>query len=83
LQHPPGFAERIGVEAEIGEAATTRDLVQLRIVRRVDIAKLRVKFLERLLQRGALLRLDMAFADSGGGETGGRAQQYRANDDQR
>jgi hypothetical protein len=83
LHRAPGFADRIGVEAEIGEAAAARDLPQLHVVGRVDVAKLRVEFVKRLLQRGALLRLDVALADSRGSKAGSRAQQYRAYDDQR
>jgi hypothetical protein len=42
-----------------------------------------VEFVKRLLQRGALLRLDVALADSRGSKAGSRTQQYRAYDDQR
>jgi hypothetical protein len=83
LHRPPGFADRIGVEAEISEAAAARDLPQLHVVGRVDVAKLGVEFVKRLLQRGPLLPLDVAFADSRGSKAGSRAQQYRADDDQR
>ena len=83
LHRPPGFADRIGVEAEIGEAAATRDLAELHVVRRVDIAKLLVKFVERLLQRRPLPCFDVPLADSRGSKAGSRAQQYRADDDQR
>ena len=70
LHRTPGFADRIGVEAEIGEAAAARNLPQLHVVGRVDVAKLRVEFVKRLLQRGALLRLDVALADSRGSKAG-------------
>ena len=83
LHRPPDLADRIGVEAEVAETAATCDLTQLHVVRRVDIAKLHVEFVKRLLQRGALLRLDVTFANSGRGKAGSRAQQYRAYDDQR
>lgn len=83
MHRAPGFADRIGVEAEIGEAAAARDLPQLHIVGRVDVAKLRVEFVKRLLQRGTLLRLDVALADSRGCKASSRAQQYRAYDDPR
>jgi hypothetical protein len=83
LHSSPGVADRSGVEAEIGEAAATRDLAELHVVRRVDIAKLLVKFVERLLQRRPLPCFDVPLADSRGSETGGCAQQYRAGNEQR
>jgi len=73
LERPPHFANRVGVEAQVGEPAAPRNLAQLHVVRRVDVAELGMKFVERLLQCGTLLRLDMALANSRGRKAGGRA----------
>jgi hypothetical protein len=81
LQRAPRFADRIGVEAQIGEAAAARDLAQVHVVSGVDPADLGVKLLERLLQRGALLRFNAAFADSRGRESRRRTEKYRDHDD--
>jgi hypothetical protein len=74
LNSPPDFADRVGVEAEVGEAAAPRNLAQLPVIWGLDPGKLDVEFVERLLQCGALLRLDLAFANSRGRKACGRAQ---------
>jgi hypothetical protein len=74
LDRAPRFADRIGVEAQVGETAAPGNLAQLRVVRGIDPGKLGVEFVERLLQCGALLRLDLAFANSRGRKACGRAQ---------
>src|SRR5262249_41157326 len=57
---PPNFANQIGVEARVREAAALGNLAQLRVIRGVDPAKQGVNSSKRLLQCDRLLRLDMA-----------------------
>jgi hypothetical protein len=83
LQRPAVLADRIGVEGEIAEAAAACDCAQLNVIGRVDVAELRVKFVKRLLQGGALLRFHTAFADSAGRDAGRRAQHHGSGHAQR
>ena len=83
LQRPSTVADRIGIEAKVAKATAACDRAQLRIVRRIDVAELRVKFVERLLQRRALLGFDAACAEPADGKSGSRTQHHRPGNEQR
>jgi len=77
------FADRTGIEAQVGEPAVPRNLAQLHVVWRVDIDELRMEFVEGLLQRGALAGLDLAPANTRGRKAGDSAEQDRPDEGQR
>jgi hypothetical protein len=83
VQLASAFTRRLGVEPQVAETGATGDEWKLDVVRRVDAAEPRMKFVKRVLQCYMLLGLETAFAEPGDGKADRGTKHHRAGKKQR